>query len=140
MTTRQPMGLAALGLVTPLGSSPREVARALFMGTNSGLIARDDFCLGRTVRVGEVTAKLPSLPQSTAAYECRNNRLMLAASTKFVPLSTRRSGAMARLASEWFSAPALQAWPSKRVPASIASAPVTGCPATIIVSGKSVPL
>jgi 3-oxoacyl-[acyl-carrier-protein] synthase-1 len=79
MTTRRPVGLAALGLVTPLGSTPDDVARALFQGTNGALILRDDLCPGRTVRVGEVTVALPSLPSSAASYDCRNNRLMLAA-------------------------------------------------------------
>jgi 3-oxoacyl-[acyl-carrier-protein] synthase I len=77
--TRRPVGLAALGLVTPLGSTPDDVARALFQGTNDGLVPRDDLCPGRTVHVGEVTAALPSSPSSAASYDCRNNRLMLAA-------------------------------------------------------------
>ena len=76
---RRPMGLAAMGLVTPLGSSLGEVACALFQGTNAGLVPRDDLCRGRTVRVGEVTVALPSSPPSAASYDCRNNRLMLAA-------------------------------------------------------------
>jgi 3-oxoacyl-[acyl-carrier-protein] synthase-1 len=85
MTARRPLGLAAMGLVTPLGSGPAEVARALFQGTNRGLVARDDLLPGRTVRVGEVTAELPSSPPSAAAYDCRNNRLMLAAIEQIRP-------------------------------------------------------
>lgn len=76
---RRPLGLAAMGLFTPLGTTPAEVARALFQGTNGGLVARDDLCPGRTVYVGEVTAELPASPPSASAYDCRNNRLMLAA-------------------------------------------------------------
>ncbi len=68
-----------MGLVTPLGVGSAEVARALFQGTNRGLVARDDLYPGRTVRVGEVAAALPASPPSAAAYDCRNNRLMLAA-------------------------------------------------------------
>jgi len=79
VTIRRPVGLPAMGLVTPLGSTPGEVARALFQGTNAGLVPRDDLCPGRTVRVGEVTVALPSSPPSAASYDCRNNRLMLAA-------------------------------------------------------------
>jgi 3-oxoacyl-[acyl-carrier-protein] synthase I len=79
VTPRRPAGLFALGLVTPLGSSPDAVARALFEGTNSGLVPRDDLCRDRTVHVGEVTVALPSPPSSAASYDCRNNRLMLAA-------------------------------------------------------------
>lgn len=76
---RRPLGLAAMGLLTPLGTTPASVARALFQGTNSGLVTRDDLCAGRTVHVGKVTAELPPSPPSAAAYDCRNNRLMLAA-------------------------------------------------------------
>jgi 3-oxoacyl-[acyl-carrier-protein] synthase-1 len=79
VTTRRPLGLTAMGLVTPLGSGPAEVACALFDGTNAGLVARDDLCAGRTVRVGEVAVALPPSPPPAAAYDCRNNRLMLAA-------------------------------------------------------------
>jgi 3-oxoacyl-[acyl-carrier-protein] synthase-1 len=68
-----------MGLLTPLGATPADVARALFQGTNSGLVARDDMCAGRTVHVGSVTAELPASPPSAAVYDCRNNRLMLAA-------------------------------------------------------------
>jgi 3-oxoacyl-[acyl-carrier-protein] synthase I len=85
MTARRPLGLAAMGLVTPLGSGQAEVARALFQGTNRGLVARDDLLPGRTVRVGEVSAELPAAPPSAAAYDCRNNRLMLAAIEQIRP-------------------------------------------------------
>lgn len=79
MTPRRPVGLAALGLVTPLGSIRDDVARNLFQGTNAGLVPRGDLCSGRTVHVGEVTAALPPSPSPAASYDCRNNRLMLAA-------------------------------------------------------------
>jgi 3-oxoacyl-[acyl-carrier-protein] synthase-1 len=85
MTARRPLGLAAMGLVTPLGSGQAEVARALFQGTNRGLVARDDLLPGRTVRVGEVSAELPLSPSSAVAYDCRNNRLMLAAIEQIRP-------------------------------------------------------
>jgi 3-oxoacyl-[acyl-carrier-protein] synthase-1 len=85
MTARRPLGLAAMGLVTPLGSGPDEVARALFQGTNRGLVPRDDLLPGRTVRVGEVALDLPALPPAAEAYDCRNNRLMLAAIAQIRP-------------------------------------------------------
>jgi 3-oxoacyl-[acyl-carrier-protein] synthase-1 len=92
---RRPMGLIAMGLVTPLGSTPGEVAHALFQGTNAGLVPRDDLCPGRTVRVGEVTVALPSSPPSAAFYDCRNNRLMLAAIVQIrdaIDVAIRRHG------------------------------------------------
>jgi 3-oxoacyl-[acyl-carrier-protein] synthase-1 len=61
-----------MGLVTPLGASAAEVARTLFEGTREGLVARDDLCADRTVRVGAVTADLPTTGS-------RNDALMDAA-------------------------------------------------------------
>jgi 3-oxoacyl-[acyl-carrier-protein] synthase-1 len=58
---RAPLGIAAMGLVTPLGGSAEEVARTLFEGTREGLVARDDLCADRTVRVGAVTTDLPTV-------------------------------------------------------------------------------
>ena len=37
------------------------------------------------MRVGEVSAELPPAPPSAAAYDCRNNRLMLAAIEQIRP-------------------------------------------------------
>lgn len=74
-----PMGLAALGLVTPLGHGKKAVAEALFGGTRSGLVTRDDLIPDTEIHVGAVPAPLPAIPDSLAAYNCRNNRLMLAA-------------------------------------------------------------
>jgi len=72
LTTRAPLGIAAMGLVTPLGAGAAEVARTLFEGTREGLVARDDLCAHRTVRVGAVTAELPTIGS-------RNDALMRAA-------------------------------------------------------------
>ncbi|CAN5922209.1 beta-ketoacyl-[acyl-carrier-protein] synthase family protein [soil metagenome] len=85
MTARRPVGLPALGLVTPLGSPSADVARALFRGTHAGLVARHDLYTGRTVRVGEVAATLPPSPAAAAPWESRNNRLMLAALEQIRP-------------------------------------------------------
>jgi len=76
---RQPLGIAAMGLVTPLGSGPAEVAGTLFRGVRDGLVARDDLCPGRSVHVGEVAGDLPPSPPLAALHDCRNNRLMWAA-------------------------------------------------------------
>jgi 3-oxoacyl-[acyl-carrier-protein] synthase-1 len=79
MTPRRPLGVAAMGLVTPLGSGSEAVARVLFEGSRAGLAPRDDLCPGRSVWVGQVTDPLPSSPPQAAAYDCRNNRMMLGA-------------------------------------------------------------
>jgi 3-oxoacyl-[acyl-carrier-protein] synthase-1 len=71
--------LNALGVVNPLGRGKREVARALFNGSRAGLMQRADFLPDRSVRVGIVLARLPEVPKRFARFDCRNNRLALAA-------------------------------------------------------------
>lgn len=79
MKPRPVMGIRSMGLVTPLGSSPKTVANVLFEGSTAGLVARDDLCPGRTVWVGEVAGALPPSPPQAIAYDSRNNRMMLGA-------------------------------------------------------------
>ena len=51
MSGRRPLGVSAMGLVTPIGSTPQAVTRALFEGTRAGLVARDDLHPARPVMV-----------------------------------------------------------------------------------------
>lgn len=75
----EPLGLTALGIVTPLGKGKRPVAEALFGGVRTGLVVRHDLIAGREIYVGAVPDPLPKLPTALEAFDCRNNRLMLAA-------------------------------------------------------------
>lgn len=77
MTLR--LGLHALGVVTPLGSGKGAVARELVNGSRTGLIPNSDLIPEKTVYVGAISTPLPEIPQELAAFDCRNNRLMLAA-------------------------------------------------------------
>lgn len=63
-------GIAAMGLVTPIGTGKTEVAAALLAGTRAGLVPRDDLIPGRTVMAGVAATEPPPGP------EPRNNRLM----------------------------------------------------------------
>lgn len=74
-----PMGLQALGLVTPLGCGKEAVAQKLFAGTRAGLTPCSDRIPGKSVYVGSVTGGLPEMPPKLSAFDCRNNRLMMAA-------------------------------------------------------------
>lgn len=74
-----PLGLQALGVVTPLGCGKNEVARALFAGTRAGLVPSSDRIPDKSVYVGAVAGALPEAPPELSAFDCRNNRLMLAA-------------------------------------------------------------
>jgi 3-oxoacyl-[acyl-carrier-protein] synthase I len=71
--------LNALGVLNPLGSGKREVARNLTRGSREGLVLRCDLIPERTVRVGAVSRDLPEVPTRLAPLDCRNNRLALAA-------------------------------------------------------------
>jgi len=73
-----PLGIPAMGIVAPIGTGKAAVAEALFSGKR-GLSQRDDLAIGRSVFVGAVTAPLPAVPDDLAAFDCRNNRLLLLA-------------------------------------------------------------
>src|ERR1700722_12946650 len=71
--------LNALGIINPLGRGKREVAHNLFGGSREGQVQRSDLLTDRSVRVGVVAGTLPQVPKRLAHFECRNNRLALAA-------------------------------------------------------------
>lgn len=73
------LGLAAMGLVTPLGRGKEATVGPLFDGSRHGLVSDSSLIPGRTVPVGRVACELPQIPRALADYHCRNNRLMLAA-------------------------------------------------------------
>jgi 3-oxoacyl-[acyl-carrier-protein] synthase-1 len=74
-----PIGIPALGIVSPIGSGKASVARALISGTRQGLVERPDLANGRSTFVGAVLDELPDVPSSLTEFDCRNNRLMLLA-------------------------------------------------------------
>ena len=76
--SRLALGIAEMGIASPIGIGKTEVARALFAGAR-GLTRRDDLIPGRAVHVGEVSASLAPGPLRLKSMECRNGRLMLAA-------------------------------------------------------------
>jgi 3-oxoacyl-[acyl-carrier-protein] synthase-1 len=71
--------LPALGIVNALGKGVDEIAQGLFAGDTSGMVLEDGWLPAGVARVGRVRGDLPEVPQSLAAYACRNNRLLLAA-------------------------------------------------------------
>jgi 3-oxoacyl-[acyl-carrier-protein] synthase I len=85
MKARQPLGIGAMGLVTPLGTGPAAVAKALFKGTTEGFVRRDDLCPGRTLWVGACDGNLPPPPPQVVASDSRNSQLMLAAVQQMRP-------------------------------------------------------
>ena len=70
--------LNAMGIVNPLGDGKGAVADGLLAGTRA-LTPDDALIPGRTVPVGAVTAALPAIAPDLGHFDCRNNRLALAA-------------------------------------------------------------
>jgi 3-oxoacyl-[acyl-carrier-protein] synthase-1 len=66
-----------LGLLCAVGNSRSEVLARLLAGDRSGLMASDEF--GVHTIVGQVSSELPEIDQRYSMYNCRNNRLLLAA-------------------------------------------------------------
>lgn len=66
-----------LGLLCAVGNSKAEVLKRLLAGDRSGLSASDEF--GTRCMVGAVAADLPEIAERYCVYNCRNNRLLLAA-------------------------------------------------------------
>jgi len=76
---RTPCSLQALGQVNALGKSNAEIAPRLLAGDTSGLTLRDDLVPERSLLFGAVRDPLPEIPARLARFDCRNNRLALAA-------------------------------------------------------------
>ena len=88
--------LTALGIANPLGRGKRAVAESLFAGSRAGLVEQADRIPGRSVRVGAFPGALPAVPDRLAHFDCRNNRLALAALDEIEPCidaAIRRYGA-----------------------------------------------
>jgi 3-oxoacyl-[acyl-carrier-protein] synthase-1 len=71
--------LPVLGIVNALGGDADTVAAALFAGDTSGMLLEEHWLPSGPARVGRARGALPALPARFAAYDCRNNRLLLAA-------------------------------------------------------------
>jgi 3-oxoacyl-[acyl-carrier-protein] synthase-1 len=79
MAERSPCSLAALGVVSCLGSGADDTWRRLAAADDSRLGVRDDLAPGRSLLVGAVREPLPPVPPALFRYACRNNALSLAA-------------------------------------------------------------
>lgn len=80
-----------VGLLCALGNSKAEILKRLLAGERSGLTVSDEF--GTRCIVGAVTADLPEIPSFgkgglEGIYNCRNNRLLLAALSQIEPTVT----------------------------------------------------
>lgn len=75
----------AVGMINALGCETDAVAHGLFSGDTSGMVLEQGWLLGATARVGRARGKLRSVPTELAAFDCRNNRLLLTACHQIGP-------------------------------------------------------
>lgn len=68
-----------LGIVSAVGSSKAEMLKRILSGDRTGLTVTEGLVSGNPVYIGEVKAKLPLIDKAYSVYDCRNNRLLLAA-------------------------------------------------------------
>ena len=71
--------LNACGMLNALGNDKATILKRLGEGDTSGVVPWDVKVYDKTVYVGQVKASLPVIPAQFKAFDCRNNRLMLAA-------------------------------------------------------------
>jgi 3-oxoacyl-[acyl-carrier-protein] synthase I len=72
-----------VGLLCALGTSRAEILPRLLAGDRSGLITSDAF--GINTVIGQCSSDLPEIDTCYSMYNCRNNRLLLAALSQIRP-------------------------------------------------------
>lgn len=68
-----------LGILSAVGNKGSEILSRLQTGDRSGLVKTDEYSPGQPFYVGAVEAGLPEIEEKYGVYDCRNNRLLLAA-------------------------------------------------------------
>jgi 3-oxoacyl-[acyl-carrier-protein] synthase-1 len=67
-----------LGMLSAVGNNPAEILQRLQAGDRTGLQLSEEYS-SHPVYVGEVNADLPVIESKYSVYDCKNNRLLLAA-------------------------------------------------------------
>lgn len=83
--------LSALGIVCPLGSSKEEVFANLIEGNTKNIIARENFILGKKIKLGSVVSDLAQIPSEFPSYDIRCNQLLL---TAYLQIKTEADAAI----------------------------------------------
>ena len=77
---RDPVFLAALGIVSPIGRGKQQVFDTLMAAQSPGVVRRHDLLVGgESIFVGEVGGALPAVPPGLSMYASRNTAMMIAA-------------------------------------------------------------
>ncbi len=75
--------LSKPGLINALGTGIDEVRTALFAGSTVGMVSEPGWLVdNRPTRIGRVRGSLPAIEGELKPYDCRNNRLLLAAAAQ----------------------------------------------------------
>ena len=74
--------LSDLGIINALGSGKTAVLNGLLQEDQSGMLPTGPLLTGRESLVGTVTEPLEALRAEFSDYDCRNNRLLVAAATQ----------------------------------------------------------
>ncbi len=89
------IAISHLGLCTPLGLRPDTVLAKLTSGDIGAMTVRDDLIPEAKTVVGEISAKLPEIPEHLASFNSRNNQLLLCAAEQIqdsVSLAVKKWG------------------------------------------------
>ncbi|AJP57748.1 beta-ketoacyl-[acyl-carrier-protein] synthase II [Pandoraea vervacti] len=90
-----PVHLHGLGMINALGHDLPDIAERLFAGDTSGMRVHEHWHPVPTSPAPMVGAvrladhELPSLPRAMGRYDCRNNRLLVAAAERLRPILAR---------------------------------------------------
>lgn len=68
-----------LGILSASGNNGAEMLYRLQAGDRSGLVRTDEYSSGQPFYIGAVQSELPEIGEKYSIYDCRNNRLLLAA-------------------------------------------------------------
>jgi 3-oxoacyl-[acyl-carrier-protein] synthase-1 len=68
-----------LGILSAAGNDGREILYRLQAGDRSALVRTDKYSPGHPFYLGVIQAELPEIGEKYSVYDCRNNRLLLAA-------------------------------------------------------------
>ena len=79
MKQASPLYIHCCGIINPLGHDQATVRGNLLAGNTDGVRVWERQIQGRAVHVGFIDQPLPDIPASLAQFDCRNNRLLLAA-------------------------------------------------------------
>lgn len=84
-----------LGILATVGGDKASVREGLMRGDTRGMVVESGWHPSKAMRVGRVSAPLPTISDALSIYRCRTNQLLLAAAEQIAPaidVALRRFG------------------------------------------------